>query len=245
MRYLALVSGGKDSMYAIHCLGREGHELVGLLHMRGGAEYRDSYMYQTVGSEAVEAFGECLGVPVFVHPTGCRSISQGLEYAREEGDEVEDLHAAIACAMSEVEFEGVSSGAILSRYQRNRVEDVCRRLSLKSLSPLWEMDQKRLLAQMVGDGMEAVVVKVASSALGRGCIGMRLPDIHELLCGSGLQEVNFCGEGGEYETIVVDCPMFTKRISIDRYEVCEHPEEIGRDGCVFYMRITGLSVVEK
>lgn len=31
---------------------------------------------------------------------------------------------------------------------------------------------------------------------------------------------NVCGEGGEYETLTLDCPMFTKgRIVLDKYEV--------------------------
>ncbi|KAG5860607.1 diphthamide synthase [Encephalitozoon hellem] len=244
MRYLALASGGKDSLYAMHCLGQEGHQAVGLLHMRCGDGYQDSFMYQTVGSEVIEMLGECLDIPVFIYHTRCRSINQSLEYNREEGDEVEDLYAAVSHIKEKIEFEGVSSGAILSRYQKNRVENVCNRLSLECLSPLWEMDQKMLLTEMISCGMDARIVKVASSILGRECINMSLDRIFDCL-NAAQEEVNFCGEGGEYETIVLDCPMFKKRISVDEYEVMSHPEEIGREGCVFYMRIVKTSLVEK
>ncbi|CAD26487.1 similarity to HYPOTHETICAL PROTEIN Y570_METJA [Encephalitozoon cuniculi GB-M1] len=245
MRYLALVSGGKDSVHAMHCLQRLGHHVVGLLHMRCENGYQDSYMYQTVGSEVANLLGECLRVPVFICRTRCRSINQSLQYDREEGDEVEDLYAAIAHVKEKICFEGVSSGAILSRYQKNRVENVCNRLSLECLSPLWGMDQESLLTEMILSGMDARIVKVASPLLGRECINMSLDEVYERLKTSPSSEINFCGEGGEYETVVLDCPMFEKRISIDEYEASPHPEEVGREGCVFHMRILKLSLVEK
>lgn len=34
--------------------------------------------------------------------------------------------------------------------------------------------------------------------------------------------VHICGEGGEYETFVVNCPFFEKRIVIDEAEIVEH-----------------------
>lgn len=244
MRFLALASGGKDSLYAIHCLQQEGHRAVGLLHMRCSDEYQDSFMYQTVGSEVADVLEECLDIPVFIYQTKCRSINQSLEYNKEEEDEVEDLYKAISHAKEKIYFEGVSSGAILSRYQKNRVENVCHRLSLECLSPLWGMDQKRILLDMISNGMDGRIVKVASSILGKECINMRIDEVYEHL-ESAKEEVNFCGEGGEYETIVLDCSMFKKRINIDEYEVISHPEEIGKEGCVFYMRIVKMSLVEK
>ncbi|KHN69247.1 putative PP-loop ATPase [Ordospora colligata] len=246
MRYLALVSGGKDSIYSIKCLEQEGHRVVCLLYMKSSQEYSDSYMYQTVGSEVAEMFGECMGVPIFVHETECRSINQQLEYVRSEGDEVEDLYLAVSNALERISFEAVSSGAILSQYQKNRIESVCKRLSLCSLSPLWQMDQKVLLERMIEEGIEARIVKVASSSLGKHCVGMNLKQILECMSDElHITETNYCGEGGEYESVVLDCPMFIKRILIHDYEVCEHPDEVGRNGCVFYMKINRYELNSK
>lgn len=34
---------------------------------------------------------------------------------------------------------------------------------------------------------------------------------------------NVCGEGGEYETLTLDCPVFTRgRVALDSYEVRAH-----------------------
>jgi diphthine-ammonia ligase len=243
MKFLALVSGGKDSIYAASCLVKDGHQLVALLHMRSTLAYADSYMYQTVGSEVSPVLGECLGVPVFVHETECRSINLELAYKETAYDEVEDLYDALTDIKSRILFEGVSSGAILSTYQKNRVESVCSRLGVQSLAPLWKSLQKELLERMIGEGMDARVVKVASPLLDRSCINMSLSELGRYL--ENKHEMNYCGEGGEYETIVLDCPLFRKRIVIDAYDVKGHPEEVGREGSVFFMRIKSFGVVDK
>jgi hypothetical protein len=54
---------------------------------------------------------------------------------------VEDLYRLVERAASETGAVGVSAGAILSDYQRVRVESVCSRLGLTSLAFLWRRDQ--------------------------------------------------------------------------------------------------------
>lgn len=58
------------------------------------------------------------------------------------------------------DLQGVGSGAILSNYQRTRVENVCGRLGLTSLAYLWRRPQSSLLSEMVAAGVDAVLVKV-------------------------------------------------------------------------------------
>ncbi len=68
--------------------------------------------------------------------------------------QVEDLLELLQeVKKSHSDVTGVSVGAILSSYQRVRVEDVCRRLSLTSLSYLWQRDQVELLAEMIACGV--------------------------------------------------------------------------------------------
>ena len=60
------------------------------------------------------------------------------------------------------DLQAVSSGAIMSNYQRTRIEHVCFRLGLVSLSYLWERNQRQLLREMVESGMNAILVKTAA-----------------------------------------------------------------------------------
>jgi diphthine-ammonia ligase len=60
---------------------------------------------------------------------------------------------------------GVSCGTIISNYQRFRVENTCQRLGLTPLSYLWQRDRGELLREMLGGGLEAVLVKTAGAGL--------------------------------------------------------------------------------
>lgn len=120
-------------------------------------------------------------------------------------------------------MEGVSSGAILSNYQRERVENVysfhlsptpsCSRLNLISLAFLWEQEQRSLLHSMIEDGLVAVIIKTATMGLDRRHVGKTLNELEPyLLHISDVYGCNPCGEGGEYETFTIDCPLFKRRV---------------------------------
>jgi diphthine-ammonia ligase len=137
----------------------------------------------------------------------------------------------------------VSCGAILSNYQRFRVEDVCSRLGLVPLDYLWQRDRRSLLNEMVEHGVHAVLVKVSGGGLdplkhlGRDLAAL-VPTFERLHDRFGL---DICGEGGEYETMVLDMPMFKQRIEILESEVvCD-----GNDISVGHLRIHSFRVVPK
>jgi diphthine-ammonia ligase len=166
MRVVALVSGGKDSCYSMMKCVEHGHTIVALANLHPptpDVDEMDSFMYQTVGHQHVDAIAQSMELPLFRQEIGGSAVLQGMRYERTEGDEVEDLLTLLAtvqrCMPS---VEAVCSGAILSNYQRYRVEDVCARLGLASLSYLWQRRQDELLQEMVTAGVHAVLVKVCS-----------------------------------------------------------------------------------
>lgn len=246
MNFVGLVSGGKDSIYSICKLIDQGHRLVALVHMASTEEYSDSYMYQTVGSEVAILLGQCLGVPFFAFKTACKTVNKKLGYEESAGDEVEDLFKALQSVKDKIDYAGVSSGAILSTYQKNRVENVCKRLKLVSLAPLWNCNQRDLLSEMISYGITARIVKVASSALEKACLNMSLEEIKKYMDLKNYKyEMNYCGEGGEYETLVTDCKHFVKNIVFESSEVLSHPDENGKSGGVYYLRFINSSAVPK
>lgn len=145
------------------------------------------------------------------------------------------------------EATAISSGAILSNYQRLRIEHVCQRLGLTSLAYLWQSEQLPLVTRMVSSGLEAVLVKVAGIGLGQRQVGKSLGQLLPLLTRlvschcrlhSSSQQLQFgahpAGEGGEYETLTLDCPLFSSRINIVESEIIEtEPEPFS----VAYLRI--------
>lgn len=79
---------------------------------------------------------------------------------------------------------------------------------------LWNRDQGELLDEMIKSKMDIHVVKICSIGLKPDMLGksvMELRDYFHHL--KNKFDFNVCGEGGEYESAVFDCPLFkTHRI---------------------------------
>jgi len=181
MKVVALISGGKDSIYSMMKCVAHGHTIVALANLHppsSDVEEMDSFMYQTVGHGQVEAIAVCMELPLFRQQIGGTALQQGMRYARTDGDEVEDLHALLATVKREMPaVDAVCSGAILSNYQRYRVEDVCARLGLASLAFLWQREQDGLLAEMAAAGVHAVLVKVRAEPRSHTSLTLATPPI--------------------------------------------------------------------
>lgn len=52
----------------------------------------DSYMYQTVGHQAINLYAEALGLPLYRRVIEGSSLNIGRGYRQREGDEVEDMY---------------------------------------------------------------------------------------------------------------------------------------------------------
>ena len=251
MKVVGLLSGGKDSVYSLFCAVKSGHELVAVAHVSNavpGSE-PDSYMYQSVASECVSAVAECLEVPLFIRQRTGTAIATDLTYSSEgvKGDEVEVMLDVLSdVRKSGIEFDGVVSGAIWSSYQKARVESVCKRLGVESIAPLWQRDQSELLNEMIESGVNAVLVKVACMGLGRKQLGQSLSTVQSHLEKLSKEfGANVCGEGGEFESLVLDCPgLFKhKRLVLDETEVVEHsPDPFAP---VLYLKINKFHVEPK
>ena len=248
MRVVALVSGGKDSCYAmLECL-RAGHSIAAiatLLPPPAMVDEIDSHCFQTIGHQLVHSIAQCANIPFYSRHMHGTSLVTALHYQQTADDEVEDLYALLVDVLAaHPDVNAVCSGAILSHYQRLRVEHVASRLRLTSFAPLWQREQRQLLNDMIDSRMEAVLVKVASMGLGKAEVGRSIAEVrqhlHEVEAQYG---VNVCGEGGEYESLVLDCPLFaSKRIVLDEYETIT---EVGDIAPVSLLRIKRWSLHDK
>jgi ABC transporter with metal-binding/Fe-S-binding domain ATP-binding protein len=204
MKLAALFSGGKDSTYAAYLAEKEGHEVSIFACMRPAR--LDSYMFHGVNIHLVPLVAEAQGKPLALAPS-----------SGEKEKEVEELKHFIEL----LNVQGVVSGAIASKYQRDRVDKICSELGIAHISPLWGKDPKRLLEAEIKSEMEVIMVHVAANGLDKSWLGRRIDkkaagELAELAERYG---INVCGEGGEYESLVVDAPWFRKRLEIRKAEV--------------------------
>ncbi|KAL5393665.1 hypothetical protein PMIN04_000491 [Paraphaeosphaeria minitans] len=243
LNVIALISGGKDSFFSIlHCLAN-GHRLVALANLHppeNGDEDINSFMYQTVGASLIPLYSQALDVPLYRQEIRGSAVIHDRDYQEEEDDETEDLVPLLRKVMEQhPEANAVSTGAILSTYQRTRVESVALRLGLTPLSFLWQYPflppylQSSLLSDMHAVGQHSKIIKVASGGLDESFLGENVADpktVGRMKKALGRFSENgdgaLVGEGGEFETLVVDGPslLWKRKLEIQGEGEVVHQE---------------------
>ncbi len=205
MRLAALVSGGKDGLYAAYLTSKSGESELSVMVAIKSLN-PESYMYHVPNIDLVKLQAETMQTPLIFRET----------FGVKE-DELSDLKAALAEAKSTYGVEGVVSGAIYSNYQKTRIEGICAELGLKSLSPLWKRNPGELWNEMFDAGFEVLISAVAADGLTEDWLGRIVDrDAFEELCDlHGTCYVCTGGEGGEFETFVTYCPLFKEKITIE------------------------------
>jgi len=201
MKVAALVSGGKDSVLALWCAQQTGWDVTHVVTVRSRAP--DSYMFHVPNVDLAPLLAEALGLPLV-----------RVETAGEKESEVADLERALAG----FPIDGFVSGALASEYQRTRLEGVGHRLGLKSFTPLWHKTPEEILRTVSGPVWDVRFAAVAAEGLGERWLGRRLDAqaAEELLALRERLGVHPAGEGGEYETLVLDAPCYQKRVEVVR-----------------------------
>ncbi|RLI09600.1 TIGR00289 family protein, partial [Candidatus Bathyarchaeota archaeon] len=196
-------SGGKDGMLALHHAVWEGHEVAYLVAML--PEREDSWMFHVPNVHLAPLISEALGIPL----VGGRT--SGLKER-----ELEDLKALLAG----LDVDGVVSGAVGSRYQKERIDRLCEQLGLVSYAPLWGRDELGILRELLDLGFEVIFVSVSAEGLDGSWLGRRLDEeaIVDLLALRERYRISLVGEGGEYETLVLDAPLYKSRLEIVDYK---------------------------
>jgi len=204
MKIAALISGGKDSLYAAYKVGKE-HDIVCLIALE--SEREDSWVFHTANVSLVKIQAKAMKLPlIYLKTSGIKE------------EEVKDLKKAIKTAKEKYKIQGIVSGAIKSNYQKQRVEKVCKELKISSLTPLWHVDEEEYLKNLIKDKFEVIVTLISAYGLNKELLAKKidnkliekLKEIHEK------HKINISGEGGEFDSLVLDCPLFYKKIKIEK-----------------------------
>ncbi|MFZ0011133.1 MAG: diphthine--ammonia ligase [Halobacteriota archaeon] len=199
MRLIALISGGKDSVCALNCALRE-HEVVQLVNVKA---VEDSFLYHVPCAGLTRLISEAVDIP----------LVSGVSFSHE--DELTLLKTLLRGA----EADGVVAGTIASNYQMSRLKKLCVQLGLQLYAPLWNKGSERLLRAMAGS-MDIMVVQVAAYGMDESWLGRKLDEgaVDDLSVLHRKHGVHIMGEGGEYETLVLDAPIFKRRIKVMNYD---------------------------
>jgi len=203
MKLAALISGGKDSIYSAYKASKD-NELVCLITLRSKRE--DSYMFHIPNIELTKLIAESMELPlIFADSSGIKE------------KELEDIEKALKKAIKEYGIKGVVSGALASQYQKERIDKICSKLKIESIAPLWHVDPIKYLKDLIKADFKVIIAGIAAQGLTNDFLGKEINEdfikkIEPLIIHHG-------GEGGEYESLVLDCPIFKKRLKIKKAKI--------------------------
>ncbi|APW96332.1 ATP-binding protein [Halobiforma lacisalsi AJ5] len=214
--WVSLFSGGKDSSWALYRALEEGLDVRRLVTVHPDG---DSYMYHVPATDLAALAAESIGIELLEVEPDDFEADAATDSSVQGDDELEPLEAALQDLDDDLEggIAGVTAGAVESEYQTSRIEGMCDRLGCELFAPLWQEDPRKLANAMLEAGFEIEIIQVAAHGLDESWLGRTL-DRAALADLERLNEeygVHVLGEGGEFETLVVDAPHMDRRIDLE------------------------------
>ncbi len=212
-----LFSSGKDSTYSAYIMKRQNYELTCLVTIKSKNEA--SYMFHTPAIDLAKLQAEAMGISIIMQET------EG-----EKEKELLDLKKALKKARDKYNIDGIITGAVFSTYQRDRVEKICDSLGLKTFSPLWHKPQEQLMQELLNTGFEIIFTGIAAEGLNKSWLNKTITSKHLFRLRKLKEKIGMheAGEGGEFESLVLDCPLFKKKLVIKKAKIIEEKENIAR-----------------
>lgn len=206
MKSAVLFSGGKDSTMAVYNALENGDDVRYLLAVKSAND--ESYMFHVPNIHLTDLLSEAMDIPIISVET------DGIKEA-----ELEDLKEGFE-KLKSLGVEAIYTGALYSTYQKSRIEKLASEVGIKAISPYWHVDELEYMRMIVSLGFEVIISGVAAYGLDEKWLGRKIDDkcIDDLLKLNQKVGLNLAFEGGEAETLVLDGPIFKKRVKVLDYK---------------------------
>jgi diphthine-ammonia ligase len=207
MKLACLFSGGKDSTYAIHLAKKQGHDIVCLLSIFTKSE--ESHLLHHPNLKWTKLQSESMNIPqLTIHSN-----------SDETNDELIVMEKLLQNAKEQFQIEGLVHGGIKSKFQKEKFETLCLKLNLVSIAPLWKTEPEKYMNELLDSDFHFMMITVSSDGLDEQWLGKLISkfDIKILNNLSDKFGFNLNFEGGEAETFVIDCPLFSNPIKINEF----------------------------
>ena len=204
LKLASLFSGGKDSTCAIYKAKQDGHSIECLISAFPKSDESHLLHHPNISVTSLQA--KSMKIPQII--TRINSSDPQIE--------LEKLQHLLEKAKKDFGIEGIIHGGLFSDYQRIRFETIGNNLNLKVISPLWNIDQKNYLKELLDSKFKFIITSVTSAGLDETWLGREITrdDVEQLERLSIKHGFNLTFEGGEAETFVLDCPLFYSPIVI-------------------------------
>lgn len=207
MKLAVLFSGGKDSCYSAFLAKQSGNELTCLISIF--SKNQESFMFHTPSIKQVKKQAEVMNLPIIIQKT-----------KGEKEIELKDLEKAIKKAKEKFFINGIVTGAIRSEYQASRIQEICNKLKLKCINPLWQKDEEEYLQELIKNKFKVIITGVFAFPLNQSWLGRNIDDkfLKDVKILKEKYKIHPAGEGGEFETFVLNCPLFKRELKIKSFK---------------------------
>lgn len=195
-------SGGKDCCLSLYRAQKAGMDVCYLANMVTADGQRSCS--HGINAAVIKKQAEALGIPI--------------AQRRTTGENYEAQFIQLLRDFKQGGIESGVFGDIDFSPHREWIERICAAAAINPRLPLWQEDQTKLMQEFIGAGFKAVVVAVKADLLGKDELG-RVIDKEFLAYIAGLNKgITPCGEAGEFHSLVIDGPLFQKRLEIQKSE---------------------------
>ena len=205
MKLASLFSGGKDSLYAIHKAKCVGHQVECLITIFPKSD--ESHLLHHPNLIWTKLQSESMNVPQLTSHLNSDDVEE----------ELFNLFNLLKIAKTKYKIDGVVHGGISSTFQKKKFENVCSKLDLVPFGPLWKSSPNEYMNNLLDSNFIFIITSVTSDGLDSKWLGIPITKSHlyDLEKLSTRFDFNLNFEGGEAETFVIDCPLFSKPIKIN------------------------------
>jgi diphthine-ammonia ligase len=192
--YIVSWSGGKDSCMALYEARRSGHKVTHLVNFISNDDKR--VRFHGTNADLIKQQGTAIGIPV-------------VQYETSWDDYERDFKAGVR-GLLPTGVKGMIFGDIYLDVHKEWVDRVCGEIGIEAVEPLWGRPTAELLDQFIELGFEAVIVGLNSKQVDEKWVGRYVDSAFR----DYLKQNNIdpCGENGEYHTVVINGPLFTRRL---------------------------------
>lgn len=192
-------SGGKDSCFVLDRLVHQGIEIKGLITTSSKTKGR-SFAHD-LKHELLIAQAEALDLPLFFIETDMKTYT-------------EDFISKLEVLKKTTGIDSIAFGDLYLDGHRDWGESVSATVGVEPLYPMWMKKEDALkgLEAFINTGYEAIITRIDPEKIPSDWLGKTVnSDFYK-----AMEKLNVCpmGESGEYHTLVVDGPLFRKKMNV-------------------------------
>jgi diphthine-ammonia ligase len=186
------LSGGKDSVYALYTALKEGLNITHLMFITTGGKGHLENRWM------IKLLSEAIGIPAVV-----------------VGKKPDDIRKAL----KKMHADMLVSGVMTTPEHLDYYKEILDPISVKQYAPLFGKNPLDSLAEMQELGFHSLIIEIDTSlGSNKNWLGCEIDQgvIDEITQLVNDKKMNPIGEWGEYHTFVVDCPIYKKKIRVEK-----------------------------